>query len=57
MDPNDPPLQTEEIMQPSTSSLFKSVSPSPQQAASSGSNASGFRTIAFSLLVDRALSA
>ena len=44
-------------MQPSTSSLFKSVSPSPQQAASSGSNASGFRTIAFSLLVDRTLSA
>jgi len=27
MDPSDPPLQTEEIMQPSTSSLFKSVSP------------------------------
>ncbi|MEM5350381.1 hypothetical protein VOI32_26890 [Paraburkholderia caribensis] len=44
-------------MQPSTSSLFKSVSPSPQQAASSGSNTPGFRTIAFSLLVERALSA
>jgi hypothetical protein len=54
---SDLPLQTEEIMQPSTSSLFKSVSPSPQQAASSGSNTPGFRTIAFSLLVDRALSA
>ncbi|WP_275670996.1 hypothetical protein [Paraburkholderia azotifigens] len=43
-------------MQPSTSSLFPSVSSSSQQTAAA-SSASSFRTVAFSLLVDRALSA
>jgi hypothetical protein len=46
-------------MQPSTSSLFPSVSPSPssQQAAPVASSVSSFRSVAFALLVDRALSA
>ncbi|MEM5364580.1 hypothetical protein V4C53_00855 [Paraburkholderia azotifigens] len=43
-------------MQSSTSSLFPSVSSSSQQTAAA-SSASSFRTVAFSLLVDRALSA
>jgi hypothetical protein len=56
MDPRDPPRQTGGIMQPSTSSQFPSFSSSSQQTAAAGS-ASTFRTVAFSLLVDRALSA
>ncbi|WP_277403080.1 hypothetical protein [Burkholderia sp. Ac-20365] len=44
-------------MQPSTSSLFPSVSPSSPQAAPAASSVSSFRTVAFALLVDRALSA
>lgn len=43
-------------MQPFTSSFFPSVSSSSQQTAAA-SSASSFRTVAFSLLVDRALSA
>ncbi|WP_265335266.1 hypothetical protein [Paraburkholderia franconis] len=44
-------------MQPSTSSPIQSVSPSPQQAAPAVNAASSFRTVAFVLLVDRALAA
>ncbi|MEX3931426.1 hypothetical protein AB4Y32_06320 [Paraburkholderia phymatum] len=44
-------------MQSSTSSLIPSVSPSPQQAAPAANVASSFRTVAFALLVDRALAA
>ncbi|MEM5438371.1 hypothetical protein [Paraburkholderia diazotrophica] len=44
-------------MQSSTSSLIQSVSPSPQQAAPAVNATSSFRTVAFGLLVDRALAA
>ncbi|WP_336599333.1 hypothetical protein [Paraburkholderia bengalensis] len=44
-------------MQPSTSPLVPSVPASSQQAASASHAASSFRTVAFALLVDRALAA
>ena len=44
-------------MQPSTPSPFTSAVPSSQQAASPAGNTSSFRTVAISLLVDRALAA
>jgi hypothetical protein len=53
----DPSQQTGGIMQPSTLSLTQSVSPSPQQAAPAVNATSSFRTVAFALLVDRALAA
>jgi hypothetical protein len=44
-------------MQPSTSSLIQSVPQSSQQPVPALKAVSSFRTVAFSLLIDRALAA
>jgi hypothetical protein len=56
-DYRDPTQLPEEVMQPSTSSLVPSVPASSQHAAAVSHAASSFRTVAFALLVDRALAA